>query len=74
MLAPSPPTAQPEDSDICNFVIGREAEICIWWTVLVAWRRLQQGQTELGWRPRIPLEAGIRQTYELYRASVVETR
>jgi GDP-L-fucose synthase len=28
----------------------------------------------LGWRPRIPLEAGIRQTCEWYRASVVGTR
>src|SRR5262249_49157895 len=24
----------------------------------------------LGWRPRIPLEMGIRQTYEWYRASI----
>jgi GDP-L-fucose synthase len=30
--------------------------------------------TALGWRPRIPLEEGIRQTYEWYRASAVGTR
>jgi GDP-L-fucose synthase len=30
--------------------------------------------TALGWLPRIPLEAGIRQTYEWYRASVVRSR
>jgi GDP-L-fucose synthase len=30
--------------------------------------------TALGWRPRIALEAGIRQTYEWYRGSVVGTR
>jgi GDP-L-fucose synthase len=29
--------------------------------------------TALGWRPHIPLAAGIRQTYEWYRASVVGT-
>ena len=30
--------------------------------------------TALGWRPRIALEAGIRQTYEWYRATHVTTR
>jgi GDP-L-fucose synthase len=30
--------------------------------------------TALGWRPRIPLEAGIRQTYEWYLASAVGQR
>jgi GDP-L-fucose synthase len=30
--------------------------------------------TALGWRPGIPLEAGIRQTYRWYRASVAGTR
>ena len=30
--------------------------------------------TSLGWRPRIPLETGIQQTYEWYRASVAGTR
>ena len=30
--------------------------------------------TALGWRPRITLEAGIRQTYEWYQASRVAKR